>query len=521
MALTKVTFSMVEQGFANPIDYGAVGDGVVDDAVAVQAAVNTGLDVYAPTGYVFALTSSITGFVNGQRIFGGGTFKKKSGTISPIFLLPDESENVWFDGVNFDGTSASFTFGDSVSGILAYITRSLKVTNCKFFDIIDVGIKLRDGANLYAAGNTFFNIGENGIELHNYTVDVRTGLPYVGTRPVIEGNHTIIGNRFEKITRFENPLGPLVDCNAIIFISAVGYPQKNIRIIGNVIIDCLRFIWTESNSPSPPSDGVVISGNTMIGGVNGGTAENIYGKAGIGIIGGKNVVISDNTFKNIANHNPIGTETACIIVSGYAGATENIEIHGNSCVDDSGLADRTEWGIYCAIGQDIRIHNNYVSGVQNGAGIYLEPNLVLNSTVYANRNTEASYSWNQIVPFVFTRPSIAANQTVDAYPWGQTFDDALVLPTGGVIVAVSAKLSTTITAGNLTVKTFANGVEVTPYQITTADFVGGFAYKTGGALSQPIIEPGQQYKVSIVTDISYAPANNVIVTVFVDIGPKQ
>jgi hypothetical protein len=50
--------------------------------------------------------------------------------------------------------------------------------------------------------------------------------------------------------------------------------------------------------------------------------------------------------------------------------------------------------------------------------------------------------------------------------------------------------------------------------------LGGFAYKAGGALSQPIIEPGEQYKVSIVTDVPYAPANNVIVTVFVDIGPK-
>jgi hypothetical protein len=95
-----------------------------------------------------------------------------------------------------------------------------------------------------------------------------------------------------------------------------------------------------------------------------------------------------------------------------------------------------------------------------------------------------------------------------------------VLPTGGVIVAVSAKLSTVITGGNLTVKTFGNGVEATPFRITTADFVGGFAFKTGGALSQPIIEPGQQYKVSIVTDVPYTPANNVIVTVFVDIGPK-
>mgnify|MGYP003653284145 FL=1 len=523
MALTKVTFSMIKQGFANPVDFGAVGNSTNDDTAAVTAAIATGLDVYVPMGYIFAITGNVTGFVNNQRIFGGGAFKKLGLTQTPLFLLPDQSRNVWFDGVEFDGTIANFSPGNPVPAILGYITYSLKVTGCYFHDIIDVGIKLRDGANLYAAGNTFYNVGENGIELHNYTMDVRTGLPYVGTRPVIEGNHTIIGNRFEKITRYENPLGPLVDATAVIFISALGYPQKNVRVIGNVMIDCLRYVWTESNSPAPPSDGVVISGNTMECGVNGGTAQNIYGKAGIGIIGGKNVVISDNTFKNIANHNPVGTETACIIVSGYVGSTNNIEIHGNSCVDDSGLADRTEWGIYVLIGNDVRIHNNYVSGVQNGDGIYLSPTNVTSSTVYANRGTESNYSWNQIVPLVFALSNVPANATSSTYPYNMTaFDDSMILPTGGRIVGVSARLSTPITAGNLTVKTYGNAVEMANLQITTADFAGTTnAFKRVGAMSNSLIEAGQPFRVAIQTDAGFLPiTDDIVVTVFIDIGPK-
>lgn len=522
MGLTKATFAMVEQGFANPLDYGAVGDGLTDDTAAVTSAIATGLDVYVPVGYTFGITGNVTGFVNGQRIFGGGTFKKYGLTVTPMFLLPDESENVWFDGVEFDGSSASFSPGNNVPAILGYITHSLKITGCYFHDIIDVGIKLRDGANLYAAGNTFYNIGENGIELHNYTVDVRTGLPYTGTRPVIEGNHQIIGNHFEKITRYENPLGPLVDACGISFFGATGYPQQNVVISNNVLIDCLRYIWTENNDAGSVANGVVITGNTLQGGVNGGTAQNIYGKAGIGIIAAKNVVVSNNTFRNIANHNPVGTETACIIVSGSAGIaiSENVEIFGNSCVDDSGLADRTEWGIYCLIGQDIRIHNNYVAGVQNGAGIYLHPTYVTSSAVYANRGTESFYSWQQIVPLVFTRTSIVASQTVDTYPWAQTFDNEIFLPTGATIVAVSAKLSTAITAGNLTIKTYGNGSEATPYRITTSDFSGGFAYKRGSSTSQAVTQTGQAYKVVIETDSSYLPTNNVIVTVFVDIAMK-
>lgn len=521
MALTKATFSMIAQGFANPLDYGAVGNGTADDTAAVTAAIATGLDVYAPVGYTFAITGNVTGFVNNQRIFGGGAFKKLGYVQTPMFLLPDMSEEVWFDGVEFDGSYSNFSPGNPVPAILGYITYSLKVTGCYFHDVIDCGIKLRDGANLYAAGNTFYNIGENGIELHNYTTDVRTGAAYVGTRPIIEGNHTIIGNRFEKITRYENPAGPLVDACGVNIIGAAGYPQKNVRVVNNVMIDCLRYIWSENNPPASLADGIIISGNTLEGGVNGGTTQNIYGKSGVGVIGAKNVIISGNTFKNIANHNPIGSETSCIIVSGSS-TTQNVDIFDNSCVDDSGLADRTEWGIYCLAGTNIRIHDNYVEGTQNGAGIYVDAGVV-NPVVYANRNTESVYSWYQVIPLVFGLSNISAGATANAYPYNMTaFDNSMVLPSKGRIVGVSARLSTLVTAGNITVKVFGNAVEMTNLRIVTADFSGTTnATKRVGSMVNSSINITQPYSVTIETDAGFLPTtNDITVTVFVDIGPK-
>jgi len=509
--------------WVTPMDFGAIGDGS-DETLVLGYAIATGKTLYIPKGYTFGVTGDVTGFSDGQFIFGGGKIKKVGSSIKPLILLPDSSDRVWFHGIEFDGTSSLFLAGNAVPAILGYITKSLNVTGCYFHDVIDAGIKMRDGAKILADGNTFYNIGENGIELHNYTTDVRTGVNYVASRPVIEGRHTIVNNVFEKITRYENPAGPLVDCCGVAFFGAAGYKQQNVRIANNDFIDCLRCIWTENNVAGSESDGFVITGNTCKGGVNGGTAENIYTKAGIGIIGAQNGVVSNNTFKNIANHNPVGTETACITISGSAGiaTSSNIEISGNSCLDDSGLADRTEWGIYALIGDDIRIHNNRVSGVSNTAGIYLHPTNVISSTCYANIGTESEYSWGNIVPLVFTRENIAAGGNQSAYPVGIIWEEEITLPVSGRIVATSVKLSTPVTAGSITVKTYSGGVEQTNVQIVTADFGGATtASKKVSATSGTQRAAGTRYKVILTTDAGFLPVTcDAVITVLVETSFK-
>ena len=74
MSLTKVSYSMITGAPVNVKDYGAVGDGVTNDAVAMQAAITavatTGQAIYIPTGtYIINSVLSTTGHLN---MFGDG-----------------------------------------------------------------------------------------------------------------------------------------------------------------------------------------------------------------------------------------------------------------------------------------------------------------------------------------------------------------------------------------------------------------------------------------------------------------
>jgi Pectate lyase superfamily protein len=69
MALTKVSYSMITGAPVNVKDYGAVGDGVTNDAVAMQAAITavatTGQAIYVPAGtYVIGSALTSTGHLN-------------------------------------------------------------------------------------------------------------------------------------------------------------------------------------------------------------------------------------------------------------------------------------------------------------------------------------------------------------------------------------------------------------------------------------------------------------------------
>lgn len=59
MSLTKVSYSMITGAPANPLDFGAVGDGVADDTAAVQAVLNTDRPIDW-CGLTYRITSTVS-----------------------------------------------------------------------------------------------------------------------------------------------------------------------------------------------------------------------------------------------------------------------------------------------------------------------------------------------------------------------------------------------------------------------------------------------------------------------------
>jgi hypothetical protein len=104
-----------------PGDYGAIGDGAVDDSASIQAALNSGYDVYLPPGRVYAIGTTLTMSTPNQS-FGGPGVLRIVGAINGLELISPTSTIV--TGIQLDLTFNSPT---QTAGWAVYINNSSRV----------------------------------------------------------------------------------------------------------------------------------------------------------------------------------------------------------------------------------------------------------------------------------------------------------------------------------------------------------------------------------------------------------
>jgi parallel beta-helix repeat protein len=194
MALTKVSYSMIQGAPFNVKDYGATGDGVTNDTVAIQAAINaagvSGGTVFFPSGtYMIARnvgTNDHWGikvpFSNVNLVGQDTYFQRFNPDIStyalayPLLFLgaPDSNStpvsNINVEGIFFNGNNTNHgvdgsSLNDNRYAIVLKNTSHTYVQNCKFFELDSGALWYQSPAEYDYTNNVYYNTTKNYISL--------------------------------------------------------------------------------------------------------------------------------------------------------------------------------------------------------------------------------------------------------------------------------------------------------------------------------------------------------------------
>ncbi|MCH9839233.1 right-handed parallel beta-helix repeat-containing protein [bacterium] len=311
-------------------DFGAVGDGVADDTVAIQAAINsiTQGTVYFPRGTY--LTSANVNLKSNVSLQGDNA--KITYTASwadyGVFFIGNNVANIEITGFVFDGlgTFSSVPFpnpyggGNSVGFTNGQVGIQISngSTNVKVhhntFTGLGRGVLFADTTNDEITNNTFLNLGAVAVYAERVTYSTINNNIIRG----VLGNLTVAGDTSLASSQFAD--------------GVYMYDVQQVTVDDNVIENIIRI-------------GVVLEGASPPLNVNTG------------------VVVSNNTIKNMNSCR--GTEYNAAIWS-EGGKTKDALIIGNTCINTGAVA-----GTLSAIGilgANSTILNNYIKDF-NGNGI--------------------------------------------------------------------------------------------------------------------------------------------------------
>lgn len=296
-------------------DFGAVGDGIVDDTAAVQAAITASNCVYFPAGTY--LSASYFNLVkNDLHVFGDGDqtiFKSTDSTTQNIYTLKITGDNCTIENIKIDGNKDSaFPVVTQRDGVAIFGNNGL-IRRVSTVNTVSAGIRIQGNNGLVsqcktsecgdltdrekntAAFGIIMAVAEGGrIEACEVTNTTRSGIfVYNSSHVTIVGNTVVGAENGIRTDWLPETLGDIYA-----------------TITGNVVYDCygdaIRFTGNY----------VVVSGNVCKGSLSGG--------AGALSNGGYGQTVCGNSF--------VGNESAGVYIRGSSGPTIDCTVIGNTCV---------------------------------------------------------------------------------------------------------------------------------------------------------------------------------------------
>jgi len=293
MSLTKVSYSMIEGGCANVLDFGAEGDGVANDTAAIQAAVDSlsvsGGAVYFPSGtYKVVPLTATTGCIwiphDNITLFGDGSSSVIQTTTNasvPIHVcstndltivpsaITQSVQNFVCRDLAVNGTSSPQYFALGYGrGILMRVVTNAIVKNCFVTDMSMIGICSEGGNGKFLVdGNLVTNCYYSAINYNGrcyqsiITNNICFGSNISANSVSIQASgHCIIHNN----TVYGSP-GDYANCGGIMWGES---PYTGVGVIsGNIVKHCRFGIKALYNGPCTITDNLIVNCLTT-GGIN-------------------------------------------------------------------------------------------------------------------------------------------------------------------------------------------------------------------------------------------------------------
>ena len=363
----------------NVFDFGAKGDGVTDDAPAIQACLNATGSAYLPGGHVFALSSSGVQLGANQQIYGDGSNSEllgrnnlaNNGKVDAIVSVTGSGASVSSLSMSAlsDGTSTVVAYGvfvNAVNNVSINGVTFIDDTSNGFNNTVSTGIYAQDSSNITISndvlgGMTQFGIflyGCQGVKVSQNTLHtLYTPGPIAITPSNSHQNSQItISNNQIYCLKYQ----PAIFCTGGLSSSQISnntFDASNVYFAGAITL--------EGDSNNPVSN-VQITGNNCINtGLQNSAAIVVYGSSTNSAPALTSLTISGNT---IAQNNVYqgSSWSGGIVVRGAATGSSPVGVSGVTIANNT-ISGTASYGTAVDFSSGINITGNSISNSQGEA----------------------------------------------------------------------------------------------------------------------------------------------------------